>query len=360
MVVVGWDIGGAHLKAARAEGGRIVAAVQVAAPLRLGLERLTQSFAEVKALIGPADCQILTMTGELADTFSCRAEGVASLITAAVRELLPSRVMIYAGRAGFVTPTDAPEHVADIASANWFASASVVSKSVGSSLFMDMGSTTTDIIPIVNGVVAACGYSDAERLANGELVYTGLVRSFLMATAGRVPFAGRWTELIHENFANMADVHRILGTLPDGADQMASADGRAKTYAASQARLARIVGRDAHDADPSAWIALAQYFAEAQIRAVIDGGMLVQSQGRLPANAPVVAAGIGAGLLREVARRLSRDCIDFDALVDTAPAARAAVSSVAPAAAVAILGSLAYGDATGVQTKQHEDAEASG
>jgi len=343
MAVVGWDIGGAHLKAARAENGRITAAIQVAAPLRLGLERLAQAFAEAKALIGQADCQAVTMTGELADTFSSRAEGVARLTAAAVREL--DRVMIYAGRAGFVAPADATKHVTDIASANWFASASVVSRAIGSSLFMDMGSTTTDIVPVVNGAIAARGYTDAERLAAGELVYTGLVRSFLMATADRAPFAGDWTELIHENFANMADVHRILGSLPDGADQLVSADGRGKTIAASQARLARIVGRDVDDADPSAWIALAQYFAEAQIRAITDGGMLVLSRGQVPADAPVVVAGIGAGVLREVARRLSRDCIEFEALIDTAPGVRTTVSSVAPAAAVAILGSLQNGDA---------------
>ena len=358
MAVVGWDIGGAHLKAARAEGGRITAAVQVAAPLRLGLERLAQAFAEVKALIGPADCQIVTMTGELADTFSSRAEGVARLTAAAVRELAHSRIMIYAGRAGFVAPTDAAKHAVDIASANWFASASVVSRAIGSSLFMDMGSTTTDIVPIVNGAIAARGYTDAERLAKGELVYTGLVRSFLMATASRVPFAGGWTELIHENFANMADVHRILGSLPDGADQMESADGRAKTVAASQARLARMVGRDVDNADPSAWTALAQYFAEAQIRAITDGGMLVLSEGQLPVNAPIVAAGIGAGLLQEVARRLSRDCIEFDTLIDTAPGVRTTVSSVAPAAAVAILGSVVYGDAE-AEIVQYQGAVAS-
>ena len=343
MAVVGWDIGGAHLKAARAENGRITAAIQVAAPLRLGLERLAQAFAEAKALIGQADCQAVTMTGELADTFSSRAEGVARLTAAAVREL--DRVMIYAGRAGFVAPADATKHVTDIASANWFASASVVSRAIGSSLFMDMGSTTTDIVPVVNGAIAARGYTDAERLAAGELVYTGLVRSFLMATADRAPFAGDWTELIHENFANMADVHRILGSLPDGADQLVSADGRGKTITASQARLARIVGRDVDDADPPAWIALAQYFAEAQIRAITDGGMLVLSRGQVPADAPVVVAGIGAGVLREVARRLSRDCIEFEALIDTAPGVRTTVSSVAPAAAVAILGSLQTGDA---------------
>jgi len=345
MAVVGWDIGGAHLKAARVENGRITAAIQVAAPLRLGLERLAHAFAEAKALIGQADCQAVTMTGELADTFSSRAEGVARLTAAAMRELAQSRVMIYAGRAGFVAPADAAKHVTDIASANWFASASVVSRAIGSSLFMDMGSTTTDIVPIVNGAVAARGYTDAERLANGELVYTGLVRSFLMATANRVPFAGGWTGLIHENFASMADVHRILGSLPDGADQMESADSRAKTVAASQARLARMVGRDVDDADASAWTALAQYFAEAQIRAITDGGMLVLSEGQLPANAPIVAAGIGAGLLQEVARRLSRDCIEFEALINITPGVRTKVSSVAPAAAVAILGSVVYGGA---------------
>src|SRR4029453_19215057 len=104
----------------------------------------------------------VTMTGELADTFSSRTDGVAKLTAAAVRELAHGGVMIYAGRAGFVAPADAAKHVDDIASANWFASASVVGRAIGSSLFMDMGSTTTDIIPIVDGAVAAGGSTEAE------------------------------------------------------------------------------------------------------------------------------------------------------------------------------------------------------
>jgi probable H4MPT-linked C1 transfer pathway protein len=338
--VVGWDIGGAHLKAARAEDGRIVAAVQVAAPLRLGLERLAQSFAEAKAQIGPADRHVITMTGELADTFASRAEGVASLAAAALHELAPAQVRVYAGRAGFVAPDEAAQHVTDIASANWFASAALVGKAIDAALFMDMGSTTTDIVPVVGGTIIARGYTDAERLACGELVYTGLVRSFLMASAEHAPFAGSWTGLINENFANMADVHRILGSLPDGADQMATADGRAKTVAASQARLARMVGRDLADADVAQWAALAQWFAESQIRAVTDGAMLVLSRGELPPDTPIVAAGVGVAVLREVARRLGRDCVDFAAMLDAAPGARSIASTCAPAAAVAVLGSL--------------------
>ena len=338
--VIGWDIGGAHLKAARAESGRITDALQVASPLRLGLERLRQSFAEAKARMGKADRHVITMTGELADTFASRAEGVVSLTHAAVHELAPDAVAVYAGRAGFVAPAQADRHVVDIASANWFASATLVGKALGSGLFMDIGSTTTDIVPVAGGAVVARGYTDAERLAQGELVYTGIVRSFLMATEMRAPFAGSWVGLIHENFANMADVQRILGLLPDGADQMSTADGREKTVAASRVRLARMIGCDADDGDAADWSRLAQWFVEAQLRAVTDGAMLVLSQGTLVSDAAVVAAGAGAAVVHEVARRLGRACVGFETIIHAAPNAQAAASNSAPAAAVALLATM--------------------
>jgi (4-(4-[2-(gamma-L-glutamylamino)ethyl]phenoxymethyl)furan-2-yl)methanamine synthase len=343
-VVIGWDIGGAHLKAARAENGRILEAIQVASPLRLGLERLAQAFAEVKAAIGPAGRHVVTMTAELADTFASRAEGVASLSRLAARELAQGTVSLYAGRAGFISPDQANQHIEDIASANWHASATFVGRRHDTALFLDMGSTTTDIVPVAGGAVAAHAYTDAQRLSAGELVYTGLVRSLVMAAAQRAPFAGRWTTLIKENFSNMADVHRVLGSLPDDADQMTTADGRAKTVAASRARLARMVGRDAGDADDAAWRLLAQWFAEAQIREVSDGALLVLSRARLPDDAPVVGAGIGNSVLREVARRLGRTYVAFETLLDVAPAARERASHCAPAAALAALTSLPRGE----------------
>jgi (4-(4-[2-(gamma-L-glutamylamino)ethyl]phenoxymethyl)furan-2-yl)methanamine synthase len=339
-VVIGWDIGGAHLKAARAENGRILDAVQIASPLRLGLERLAQSFGEAKAAIGSAPRHVATMTGELADTFASRGEGVERLAGLAVRELAPGQLRLYAGRAGFIAPDQAGRHVEDIASANWHASASLVGRQQDTALLIDMGSTTTDIVPVADGAVAARGYTDAERLACGELVYTGLVRGFLMATADRAPFAGRWTGLINENFANMADVHRILGSLPQGADQMATPDGRDKTVVASRARLARMVGRDATDAADDEWTALARWFAEAQVRSVTDGALLVLSQDTLPADAPLVVAGIGDAVLREVARRLGRTPVAFASLLDVAPDARDRTSHCAPAAALAALASV--------------------
>jgi probable H4MPT-linked C1 transfer pathway protein len=336
--VVGWDVGGAHLKAARAENGRIVDAVQVAS-LRLGLERLAQSFIEAKTKIGTADLHVVTMTGELADTFSSRIEGVEQLSALTVRELAPARVSLYAGRSGFIAPQAARQHADDIASANWFASASLAARIARTALFVDMGSTTTDLVPVVDGAITARGYTDAERLAAGELVYTGLVRSFVMAVADRAPFAGHWSTLVNEYFANMADVHRILGRLPDDADQMATADGRAKSVDGSRARLARMVGCDVDQASEEAWSALAQWFAERQIRTIVDGAMLVLSRGEVPADAPILGAGIGDAVVREVARRLGRSYVPFNSMLDVAPDARERASQCAPAAALASLAS---------------------
>ena len=336
-IVIGWDIGGVHLKAARAECGRIVKAVQLAAPLRGGVERLAEAFNQAKAELGAAQHHLVTMTGELADTFSSRPEGVECLAMLAARNLNGAPVSIYAGPAGYIRPEHARQHAGLVASANWHACASFVALRRRNAIFVDMGSTTTDVVPIVDGRVAARGYTDGQRLAAGELVYTGLVRSFIMACADRAPFKGSWTPLINENFANMADVHRILGRLPTDADMMVTADGREKTHEASRARLARMVGADDADAEDQAWTALAQWFAETQMRAVMDAVMLVNSQYTLPADVPIVAAGIGAHVTKEIARRMGRGLVAFDALLDVAPQARTAASQCAPAAALALL-----------------------
>jgi (4-(4-[2-(gamma-L-glutamylamino)ethyl]phenoxymethyl)furan-2-yl)methanamine synthase len=332
-VVIGWDIGGAHLKAARVKDGRVEAVVQAATPLWLGLESLESAFDTLCAQLGQPDRHVITMTGELCDAFPSRREGVAGLAAIAADHLAPSIPIIYAGRAGFVELGEAVQHAADIASANWHASAALIALHLQDALFIDIGSTTADLIPIVAGHVAAVGYSDAERLASGELVYTGMTRSFVMSMASRAPFRGAWTPLMNEYFASSADVHRILDDLPDGADKMATADGREKTVEASRARLARMIGRETDEGDVSEWNGLAAWFAEAQIRHIADAASLRLSRNDVAIAAPVIAAGVGEGLAAEVARRLRRSCVGFSALIS----APAEASHCAPAVAVALL-----------------------
>jgi probable H4MPT-linked C1 transfer pathway protein len=333
-VVIGWDIGGAHLKAARVKHGRVEAVVQAATPLWLGLDSLHAAFDVLSAQLGHADRHVITMTGELCDAFPSRREGVAGLAAIAANHLSPAAPSLYAGRAGFVELGEAASHAVDIASANWHASAALLALKLPDALFIDIGSTTTDIIPIVGGQVAAVGYTDAERLAAGELIYTGMTRSFVMSLASRAPFRGAWTPLMNEYFASSADVHRILGDLPDGADKMSTADGREKTVEASRARLARMIGREADEGSDLEWTGLAAWFAETQIRQITDATFLRLSRNDVAAAAPVVAAGVGEGLAAEAARRLRRPCLGFSSLIS----APAEASHCAPAVAVALLG----------------------
>ena len=287
-VVIGWDIGGAHLKAARVKHGRVEAVVQAATPLWLGLDSLEAAFDALSARARPrrpsrdhhdwANSATPFLREERASPVWLRSRPVISLLQ--LQASTPAA-------AGFVELGEAASHAVDIASANWHASAALLALKLPDALFIDIGSTTTDIIPIVASQVAAVGYTDAERLAAGELIYTGMTRSFVMSLASRAPFRGAWTPLMNEYFASSADVHRILGDLPDGADKMATADGREKTVEASRARLARMIGREADEGSDLEWTGLAAWFAEAQMRQITDAASL-----RLSRN-DVVACGAG-------------------------------------------------------------------
>lgn len=336
MVVIGWDVGGAHLKGARIEAGRVTAAIQVACPLWQGTDKLDIAFGEARGALGEAALHAVTMTGELSDIFAGRAEGVARLCEL-IAANLGGKILFYGGGEGWLGAAAASAHAGAVASANWHASAAFLARSRRDALFADMGSTTTDLISVAAGKVAARGYSDAERLLSGELVYTGATRTFLMSVAQSVPFRGAWTPVMHEYFASLADVHRILGALPDDADRHPAADGRDKTIAASRARLARIIGRDAAEADAAEWRALAAFFAEAQLRRVHDAALQVLSAAGLAEDAPVVAAGAGRFVLKHLAARLGRPFELWEASVPADAGIAAKVGDCAPAVAAGLL-----------------------
>ena len=224
-----------------------------------------------------------------------------------------------------------------MASANWHASARFVATRCPQALFIDVGSTTSDIVPVQAGQVDSVGYTDDERLVSEELVYTGATRTPVMAVAESVPFGGQRQRTMAEHFATMADVHRLTGELPDDADQLPTADGRGKTAEESARRLARMLGRDLQSADLADWRRLAAHLAERQRQTLHDAIDRVLSRGKLGDDAPVVGAGVGRFLLRPLAERLRRPYVDFASLVEGEPATREWAARCAPAAAVAIL-----------------------
>jgi (4-(4-[2-(gamma-L-glutamylamino)ethyl]phenoxymethyl)furan-2-yl)methanamine synthase len=334
---IGWDLGGVHVKAALVEDGRVLAAAQVPCPLWQGVPALDPALAALPDWARGAAAHAVTMTGELTDCFADRRDGVAAL-SAWAGARLTGPVRIYAGRSGFVAPEAAADVSADIASANWHATAALTGRIVPDALLVDIGSTTADLIPIVGGRPAATGYSDAGRLETGELVYTGVVRTPVIALSDHAPFAGRRTRLMTETFAHMADVYRVLGLLPAGADQQASGDRKGKSVPESETRLARIVGRDRAEAPAAAWPALAAHFAEAQLRMLHDAAALLLTRPDLPPEAPLVLCGAGAFLGPRLAERLGRpSSLLVSLLGDRIAGARDGISTCGPAVAVGLI-----------------------
>jgi probable H4MPT-linked C1 transfer pathway protein len=102
----------------------------------------------------------------------------------------------YAGARGLVPAEAAESEGLRLASANWLAGAELVAASLPEALFVDIGSTTTDLTPVRGGRVRARAQDDAGRLVSGELVYTGVVRTPVMALARVAPFAGHSVPLM--------------------------------------------------------------------------------------------------------------------------------------------------------------------
>jgi len=336
--MIGWDLGGAHVKAARLDdSGRVLDVVQVACPLWQGMEHLHTAVDAVGRALGTAPIHAVTMTGEMVDFFPSRGAGVARLVTVITERLAAPGIRFYAGERGFLDAPGALSDPAAVASANWVATAALVAARKSPALLVDIGSTTADLIPVIDGRVGARGKDDAGRLVTGELVYTGVVRTPVMALAQEVPFAGEWVPLMAEFFATTGDVYRVLGRLPEGADQHPAADGGEKTVEASARRVARMLGRDFEAGILGELRRLSAWLAESQLSRIEDACVRICSRELLPVEAPIVAAGVGRFVVHDLAARQGRTCLDFSGLVSCAPGIEGRVSDCAPAVAVAWL-----------------------
>jgi probable H4MPT-linked C1 transfer pathway protein len=320
------DIGGANTKAAWLHGTSLRT---VSRPFEVWRDReaLSRVLREVAAEAGPADAVAITMTAELSDAFRTKREGVAFVLDAAEEALGDLSVLTTAGE--LVSVAEARSRPWDVAAANWMATALAVAEAHRDALLIDIGSTTADIVPIVAGRVAATGHNDLERLQAGELAYTGVLRTNLAAIAPRVPVRGGLCPVSSEYFAISADAHLVLGRLAPEAYDCPTPDGRPATVAFARERIARLVCADTDQLDAAEIDAIAGFLIAEQLRQIEAAARRVQRP--LPPEAPVVAAGSGSSMAREVAARLGR------AVADPPAAWGATGGEAAPAAALAAL-----------------------
>ena len=312
---------------------------QYATPLWEGIDRLKRPVNQAVNTLPPGNCvHTLTMTGELADCFPGRRDGVTQLVeymTACLGRRYP--VYVYAGNKGLIPPDGLDGVHGDVASANWHATATYVAKCLGSGVLVDLGTTTTDIIPFHERQVCNRGYTDLERLRSGELVYTGITRTPVMAVLDRLPYQGVWQPIAAEYFASMADVYRITGDLDEHFDLMPAADGGGKTRYHSMKRLARMLGTEYDESDAmEPWMNVARHIAEQQFEKIDQAFNRVAGRPGNFAGKNIVAAGAGRFLIRQLARRNGYKVIDFEDLLPSADKVRAA-GNCSSAVAVAAL-----------------------
>ncbi len=236
MSVVGIDIGGANLKVS--DGSK---SISKPFPLWQQPEELAAELTLLLSEFHPYGPIAVTMTGELADCFSTRAEGVRFIVEAIQKASSNRKIAIWQTGGEFFSPDEAIEIPELVAASNWHALATWAGRAcpTGSALLIDIGSTTSDLVPIDHGVPVTTGLTDLERLQSGELVYTGVRRTPLFAVSQTVKIRNVETPLAAEVFATMLDVALLLGDRSEEPHNTDTANGKPAIVLEARNRIAR-------------------------------------------------------------------------------------------------------------------------
>lgn len=297
MQVVGLDIGGANVKAADVDGR----ATTQAFALWKTPDQLPDMLRQVISRFQNVDVLSVTMTAELADCFETKAEGVDFVLRSVEEAAASIPVFVWQTGAEFVRPDVAREIPPLVAAANWHALATWSGRAVpgATAVMIDVGSTTTDVVPLHRGVPVPSGMTDCERLQSGELIYSGVRRTPLCAIAHSVPFRDGYCPLAAELFATTLDVYLTLGEIAENADDNDTANGRAATRTAALDRLARTLCCDrteftADDAD-----VMVRFLKSVQLQRITGG--LDRVLRNLPERCThVLISGSGAFVARRI------------------------------------------------------------
>ncbi len=232
--ILGLDIGGANLKAATPDKR----AVSVPFPLWKQPDKLPAALAALVAQFPDAEELAVTMTGELCDCFETKREGVHAIIKAVRFASAARPIHVWSTDGVFLNSEEAKANHMKVAAANWHALATFAGSYVpeGRAILVDVGSTTTDVIPILDGVPVPQGKTDYDRLTTRELIYTGVRRTPVCALQG--------FDTAAELFATTLDAYLVLGLVAENAEERDTADGRPATRKCAHARLARMLGGD--------------------------------------------------------------------------------------------------------------------
>jgi len=296
------DIGGANLKIA--DGDQFAHSHPF--PLWKKSAHLAETLRMLLAMVPRVDHLAVTMTGELADCFATKAEGVAAILHAVQTAADGRHTRVYMTSGALVTVQVALRQPLLAASSNWHALARFAGRFAkeGNGLMIDIGSTTCDLIPLVKGSPVTIGRTDPMRLLNGELIYTGVERSPVCSIVAGLPWRGKKCPTAQELFATTWDVYLTLGDLPEEPKSVHTADGRPATKACARDRLARMICADSEMFSENDARAAAEAVAMAQLRKMSTVAAAVLDRLSSPVETAVVS-GRGEFLARRLIAALA-------------------------------------------------------
>jgi probable H4MPT-linked C1 transfer pathway protein len=349
-VFIGLDVGGANVKAVklRVRSGsiKIEDIARVYNPLWISgreslervLEELKNSFLQTSKSYVVSTC----MTAELSDVFEDKQAGVYYVVNTVEKVFQDALHKFYVSTdVMLIDAKTAIQNYLSVAAANWAASAWLLEKiaeerGFRNIVFVDIGSTTTTIIPVVNGKTIVRGRTDPEKLVFGELVYTGALRTNVCAIVDRVPYKGLWARVSSERFALSGDVHLALGFIKSEDYTTETADNRGKSLGEAIARLSRVPCADSKMLTMQEVVEIARYIYEAQVFKVFEA--LIQIRSWLASigadldSFVIMVAGVGKRLALEASERAG-----FKQFVDVDDVIGEKISPVLPAYAAALM-----------------------
>ncbi len=293
---LGIDVGGANLKAADSHG------YALSIPFELWRRRDELSDALIHLVESSPSCDAIaaTMTGELADCYQNKAEGVRHITDALTVAAANRRLAIYHVDGNFRDPIYTRERPGLAAASNWHALAQIASRFLPdrTGIVLDIGSTTSDVVPVDRGKVASGSRTDVDRLMASELVYTGVERTPICALVSSLPYRGGRCPVAAELFAATADVYRLLGDIQN--DLTSTADGRRLDEPNCTGRLARQICADQENFGRDDALEVCHVVKETQVELLSKAIARVSTRVSNRAVA-VIASGSGEFLAVEVA-----------------------------------------------------------
>ncbi|WP_458403028.1 hydantoinase/oxoprolinase family protein [Methanobrevibacter sp.] len=306
MRIAGFDIGGANtdLAVIDFEDGEIrnIEVDFAYLPMWSNNDDLSGVLVDLIEKICPLneiDAVGVSMTAELVDAYDTKKDGVLDVVKKC--EDTFSCPVAYVGVDGMLSRDEIEKTPLKAAAANWIATAQIATLISDNCIFIDTGSTTTDIIPIKNGAECAVGKSDFDRSATGELVYTGTLRTNLASFLDKVELNGKEYRVASELFAQTADVYTVLDLITEDDYVCDTFDGQSKSKTDCAKRIARVVCADLEMLSMDDIVEMSRFIHQKQIEQIADGLKQVADAQNLNL---IVTTGLGKDILDKPAAEL--------------------------------------------------------